>query len=584
MLSWKSDPYLWWVFDSWISRKGSPTKLIQHSPALQELYGSHVRALIAKSRISKMKYAKQRFSSTAVPLQRCVMFFKALWRFCIDVQATRAGTDPARYARKFLSEVTAESVVQAAMMAEAADEQLLFRRFFDHDKWDATSVALEINAFLNKLSSLFITTDPAAPAGCLRHGFVKYAIEGLATPHVCWVDGKQRIIGGPGAVTPAIIQRCLSRMANFVRLTVAAASAEFPRWQVVQALGVLNLEHRVHRQRGRPQQPPAEQKQNINRLAQAFALDPDLLEDDFLTCESAATARFVQAGNGNSTAAWIGAITQLHRGVQARLQASPLARILHIAQCWEGLSTSKVEQTFGAIKSIVTGLHRHCTSANENMEARLCSDLRGASQEFKKRVFQAAKLIWCDLIPRSRASGKDRFGNFTRGLKRKAKQCDSEQGFLRKRRAAATAATSSSSTGDIYALAVAAGAATWSKEHQTCEDKWEIKRDATKYSGEHTMLPEDDVDPEMLRVARIARAKAAASAEKARAKLKSLRRVFQKRKWTFNGMPVCLCESLCGQSRSRCQSVITKHKMKNVQICSRRYTLSPRTLLSLPAS
>ena len=303
------------MFDSWISRKGSPTKLIQHSPALQELYGSHVRALIAKSRISKMKYAKQRFSSTAVPLQRCVMFFKALWRFCIDVQATRAGTDPAKYARKFQSEVTAESVVQAAMMAEAADEQLLFRRYFDHDKWDATSVALEINAFLNKLSSLFITTDPAAPAGCLGHGFVKYAIEGLATPHVCWVaDRKQRIIGGPGAITPAIIQRCLSRMANFVRLTVAAASAEFPQWQLVQSLGVLNLEHRVHRQRGRPEQPPAEQKQNIDRLAQAFTLDPDLLEEEFLTCGSAAKARFVQAGNGNSTAAWIGAITQLHLG------------------------------------------------------------------------------------------------------------------------------------------------------------------------------------------------------------------------------------------------------------------------------
>ena len=28
-------------------------------------------------------------------------------------------------------------------------------------------------------------------------------------------------------------------------------------------------------------------------------------------------------------------------------------------------------------------------------------------------------------------------------------------------------------------------------------------------------------------------------------------------------MPVHLCESLCGQSRSRCQSVITKHKMEN---------------------
>ena len=75
MLSWKSDPYLWWVFDSWISRKGSPTKLIQHSPALQQLYASHVRALM-NPRISKMKYARQRFSSTAVPLQRCAMFLR----------------------------------------------------------------------------------------------------------------------------------------------------------------------------------------------------------------------------------------------------------------------------------------------------------------------------------------------------------------------------------------------------------------------------------------------------------------------------------------------------------------------------
>ena len=112
-----------------------------------------------------------------------------------------------------------------------------------------------------------------------------------------------------------------------------------------------------------------------------------------------------------------------------------------------------------------------------------------------------------------------------RGLKRKANNLDnSEQGFLRERRAAAAAATSSRSSCDIYASAVAAGAATWSKDHQTCEDKWELKREATKYSGEHTMLPEDDVDPEVLRVARIARAKAAATAEKDRAKQKSLKR------------------------------------------------------------
>ena len=66
MLSWKSDPYLWWVFNMLVMNIGSPSKFVQHSPALQDLFAPHANALktcpVRNSRIRKMKYAKQRFN------------------------------------------------------------------------------------------------------------------------------------------------------------------------------------------------------------------------------------------------------------------------------------------------------------------------------------------------------------------------------------------------------------------------------------------------------------------------------------------------------------------------------------------
>ena len=97
----------------------------------------------------------------------------------------------------------------------------------------------------------------------------------------------QHIVGGPGVVGEDLIKRCLSRMANFIRLTVSAVSAEFPRWRLVQALDVLSLARHCGRQRG-AQQDPVEQKIGCARLAKAFDLDAGLLEEEFNTCLHAA--------------------------------------------------------------------------------------------------------------------------------------------------------------------------------------------------------------------------------------------------------------------------------------------------------
>ena len=268
----------------------------------------------------------------------------------MDVIATRAGTDPAKQAEEFLANVTAEAVIQAAMMAEGSDEHLLVRRFFDTEGWDAMSVGNELDRFLRILEHLFIVAKPGTvkDAGCMKHGFVRHACEVLSKPHVCWIRGEQHVLGGPHAVTDELLARCLSRMANWIRLTVSAVSAEFPRWQLLRALDVFNL---LQHTKGAPEaataQRSAEQVGNFERLATAFEVDLCLLMEEYDTCLHIAKKGFLREGTGSSVDAWITAIKMLHRGNVSHLEASPLARILHIAQCWSGLSTSKVEQSFG---------------------------------------------------------------------------------------------------------------------------------------------------------------------------------------------------------------------------------------------
>ena len=98
--------------------------------------------------------------------------------------AVRAGAEPANQANEFLQNVTEEAVIQAAMMAEAADEHLLLRRWFDSDAWGAASIGRQLDSFLNKLRYLFIVPpgSPSGKAGCENHGFVQYAIQMLSHP------------------------------------------------------------------------------------------------------------------------------------------------------------------------------------------------------------------------------------------------------------------------------------------------------------------------------------------------------------------------------------------------------------------
>ena len=185
LISWKADTFMWRTYQLLVAAKGSPSKLVQHSPALADIFGRHIQELetcpVRGSRVRKMKYVKHRFNSSAVPLQRSILFFEAVWRFCMECLAVRAGTEPAKQAGEFLQNVTEEAVIQAAVMAEAADEHLLLRRWFDSDAWDAASIGRQIDSFLNKLRYLFV--PPGGPAGSGKAGCENHGVCALCNPN-----------------------------------------------------------------------------------------------------------------------------------------------------------------------------------------------------------------------------------------------------------------------------------------------------------------------------------------------------------------------------------------------------------------
>ena len=181
------------------------------------------------------------------------------------------------------------------MMADAADEHLLIRRFFDSESWDVASIGSELDSFLRRVEFLFIPAAAGSAAGCLNQGFVRYACQLLAKPRVCWVGDSQRTIGGPGAVTQQLLGKCLSRMANWLRLTISAVSAEFPDWQLTQSMSVFNLEH---------PQAPADDQRNFERLAAAFKLDATILCCEYEEARPIAARIYRQAGTKCSVDAW----------------------------------------------------------------------------------------------------------------------------------------------------------------------------------------------------------------------------------------------------------------------------------------
>ena len=337
------------MLDTLIHKKKSITKLLSNSEhwleTFEQLRKKMDDKIIAGDGIKHMSYAKQRVDSEMTPAGRFILFFEAMLMTAITISIERKGRVEAEEAELFLAFITAEHVVQLGMWGELGNEVLKLARFLDTEAYDLAALSERVDEFLQRIACLF--TD-----GHVREVGYTHAALRILKKTVTFRAGKAGLksIGGAGAVSDEMFNRCLKRMQNVVALLVSIVDVEFPRWEVFMSFRVLNLNDRCGPQNKVLPRVEGVASKDLERLATFFNLDLKALICQFEDYVPEVIRLYKTMGAGATwRAAWQSAVTRAARRSDMT-NAHPqdqLNRLLQRYIAWCGCTTSGVEQSFG---------------------------------------------------------------------------------------------------------------------------------------------------------------------------------------------------------------------------------------------
>lgn len=346
-----ADDYLSGLVDWLFADKHSITQIIHHS----EVWRHEFQTFVAKQDeavgvVTNVRAAKHRHESAAKPRGRFVLNFDAFLQVALVIVADREGRGVRQHATRFLTDLDEEAALQVAMLADAADEALQFTRKLDNETIDTAEMQTFIERFISSLKILFVDGQVLT-----LPGFTSHMVKLLEKPRA-FQPGPSlplRKLGGPAAVTDAIVKRCLGRMTRYTHLAEAVIRAEFPDFEVVAAFRVFNLEAAAS---GgglieRPRVLTASQEEDLQRLCHFFHQDFHSVEAAYLAHRPVAMVHKESTQCGNGTA-WQHAIAALSRQGPKNLEKQPARGLIYIIMRFLciAVSTAKVEQSFAVLK------------------------------------------------------------------------------------------------------------------------------------------------------------------------------------------------------------------------------------------
>ncbi|CAK0889058.1 unnamed protein product [Prorocentrum cordatum] len=430
---WACDAYLSFVASCLITESSSIAQLIQHSDDLRAIYTECSRkssTKVVSSTFSNMRAAKRRFESMCTPLSRICLDWEACFSFLARVVVERQGTgDRAfRFAKSCLINIDEELMLQAAMLADAADECMCLIRFFDTPEPDSALVCKQVADFTEVVHKLFcdghVFTVEGHTQVCLK--FLQDATHFMA-------DGELRSVGGPRAVTAALRDRVLRRMTAWAHLAVQVVRAEHPDFEIISSFCCFDLNSwvdqtaRDFRRHGRPKHFD----ESLGRIASSIGLSLEGLISEYFDSGRFARSHFLQKKSSNLEA-WRWALRSTSSAAsRKRHVASNLEMALVVYSCFTS-SDSIIEHNFSRIQSFL-GDQR--LNAAETVESDTVVVLLSEPQ-FDDVVLERAKDTWKELYKSARDPTEARSD---KGAPRPAQQLElptmpSEKGFLEKRR------------------------------------------------------------------------------------------------------------------------------------------------------
>ena len=332
---WTADRYLSEIIDQYILSADSICSVIQNSPDLRHVFGQNVAGDHGAEvqHVKNLGSSHNRFDSVSKPLGRFVTCFDSVWRTATQITLSRQDTEPAKKANNFLRHACAETLIQTAMLADAAHESLEIIRFHDTEDFDLSLVPAMIAQFLHRIDVLFLKQE------VVNVGHTKLMLDTLRTERTCVLRPEKvmKSLGGAGSVRQEMLDRCFSRMAVWVRLAGERLEVEFPSWRALHLFEAFNLSNTNDEG----------MKTQVLQLAEIFGIpDTDALQEQFFHVRINAKHRLATGKVTSSKDAWRDARLHLHDRRMEHHKCDSLDLILCRYLTFSGNTTSGVEQTF----------------------------------------------------------------------------------------------------------------------------------------------------------------------------------------------------------------------------------------------
>lgn len=236
---WKADPVLDETIKTIVTQKKSIVSLIQESYEFGDWFAQNKSQLSRQIgiKVRNLSLARHRFDSTSKPISRAATSMYALIKTADQIARLRRPTSQEVVkAKEFLNFISAERVLLVAMLADAGQENIRLTRLCDKETTNSEDLPWQVESLIQRVTMLFVDGE------VLEVGHTKWVLEMLRTvPHNYFIDGVPKTIGGRDCLPRPVIDRCLARMASWVKMAQSVVEAEFPDFRVLAAMGVFSL-------------------------------------------------------------------------------------------------------------------------------------------------------------------------------------------------------------------------------------------------------------------------------------------------------------------------------------------------------
>ena len=365
-----ADAFLTELVDKLFKGKRSVSQVIHNSHVWTQYFGGYAQDVEDKvgAGIKNVKAAKHRHESAAKPRGRFVLFMDAYIQTAIHMLHGN-GDEARRSGEEFLAYLTDEVCVQAAMLADASDEGLLFTRVLDDEGTDPAQMQVEAEDFIRTLQCMFVEKQCVDLPGTYTH----FMLSSLQRPRV-FSPGRgapERRLGGQ-TVPDDVLDRCLQCMVCYVKLAVAVTAAEFPSFDIFCAFQAFHLQTRetllanapngagdavLERTRATRNGNDArracdgELRRHLDKLAHFFKVDGVALREQYAALRPCAQ-RHKSATQCDNATAWREAVRRFSSTHKTLDEKHPHKDIIHVLMryvCFS-ISTAAVEPNFAVFK------------------------------------------------------------------------------------------------------------------------------------------------------------------------------------------------------------------------------------------